>query len=432
MKVALINFYLRLSDYPTRYSLASLRLGEYLRSSGIDVDLVPVSLVDLDFKQFVKEKINGKYNIVGISNYVWSRKAAPIIAKMIRENAEDASIIIGGPEVKYTDLSKYENEIFILGEGEESLVKTIQYISDGRVDKNFFENNPNIFDKEHPSRDFIKEQLVYKSPLFTYFKDVDKDFLYYETSRGCSYNCAYCGFKNRTNVELFDLDFVEEEIKRIGKLGFKEVFIVDANLGGTPDRAKKILRMFNQYAPKASLTIYLRPEFIDDEMVDILEKCNLKEARIGIQTENKKIPKWIRNNSIKSITEDLPKLSKAGVKWKAEFIIGLPGDTLVGLKESLDFAENVLRPTEICCYPLTLIRDTPLFKMVNSTSEQWIKMDDDFRAIESFSYTQEELKEMQEYAKKRMNDYLRKSIQLTESAKNKKIERNRDIYRDVR
>ena len=59
-------------------------------------------------------------------------------------------------------------------------------------------------------------------------------------------------------------------------------------------------------------------------------------------------------------------------------------------------------------------------------------MDDDFRAIESFSYTQEELKEMQEYAKKRMNDYLRKSIQLTESAKNKKIERNRDIYRDVR
>ena len=41
----------------------------------------------------------------------------------------------------------------------------------------------------------------------------------------------------------FDLEFVEEEIKRIGEMCFKEVFVIDANLGGTPDRAKKILKM---------------------------------------------------------------------------------------------------------------------------------------------------------------------------------------------
>lgn len=66
MKFGLITFYLRLNDYPTKYSLASLRLGEYLDSSGIDVDLIPISLVDLDFKKFVKENIAGKYDIVGI------------------------------------------------------------------------------------------------------------------------------------------------------------------------------------------------------------------------------------------------------------------------------------------------------------------------------------------------------------------------------
>ena len=39
MKIALITYYLRMNDYPTKYSLAALRLGEYLNSSGIDVEV---------------------------------------------------------------------------------------------------------------------------------------------------------------------------------------------------------------------------------------------------------------------------------------------------------------------------------------------------------------------------------------------------------
>lgn len=432
MKVALITYYLRMSDYPTKYSLAALRLGEYLSSSGIDVDLVPVALVDLNFAEFVKEKIKEKYDVVGISNYVWSRKATPQIAKIIRENAPNTSTIIGGPEVQYTDLSLYKNELFILGEGEQSLVNTIRYLEQGKNDANFFDNNPNVFDREHPDREFMPEKLLYKSPLFTRFRNVDREFLYYETTRGCGYNCGYCGFKNRDNVEFFDLEFVEEEIKRIGELKFKEVFVIDANLGGTPQRAKEILKMFTAYAPQAKLTIYLRPEFIDDEMIKLLRDANIKEIRIGIQTTNKKIPEWIRSNSIEKVTKELPKLSKANIHWKAEFIVGLPGDDMKGLEESLEFAENVLKPTEICCYPLTVIKDTPMFKMVNSKDKEWIRIDENNRAYESFSYTHNELVEMQEYAKKKMNNYLRRHSNWDKETVQHKIANNRDIYRDVR
>lgn len=432
MKFALITYYLRLSDYPTRYSLVALRLGEYLNSSGIDVELIPVSLIDLDFEKFVHENIEGKYDIVGISNYVWSRKATPKIAKIIRENAPNTSTIIGGPEVKYTDLSLYDGEIFILGEGEESLVKAIHYLEQGKSDDTFFEDNPNIFDRKHPKREMIPEKLLYKSPLFTKFKDIDRDFLYYETSRGCAYNCGYCGFKNRDNVELFDLDFIQEEIQRIGRMDFKDIFIVDANLGGTPRRAKSVLRMFNEYAPQSRLTIYLRPEFIDNEMIELLSNANIKEVRIGIQTTNKKIPSWIRSNSIDSIMYELPKLSKTKVHWKAEFIVGLPGDDMQGLTESLDFAEKVLKPTEICCYPLTVIKNTPLYRLVNADGDKWIKIDEENRAYESFSYTHQQLVDMQEYAKIRMNNYLKNYSDWDAPIKKEKIEKNKSTYRDVR
>ena len=81
---------------------------------------------------------------------------------------------------------------------------------------------------------------------------------------------------------------------------------------------------------------------------------------------------------------------------------------------------------------MTLIKDTPLFDMVDSDTEEWIKIDKDYRAYESFSYTHQELIAMQEYAKSRMNQYLSQHSTWEKTVKDKEIEKNRNIYKDVR
>lgn len=408
MKVGLVNYYLRLKDYPTRYALATLRLGEYLNSYGIDVDIYPIPIETDNYKEYA-EILNSKFDIIAISHYVWSIDSTRKIVDEIRKINNDKKIIIGGPEVKYINLNEYRNEYFIIGEGEVALLNLIKYIESEEKDNNFFINNSNIFNRNNPNYRLLKNKLKYKNPLFTKFYNIDKEFLYYETSRGCAYNCGYCGFKNRFEVANFDLNFVKEEIKRIGNLGFKEVFVVDANFGGTKNRAKVIMEYFNKYAPSSLLTIYLRPEFIDDEFIMILKKANLKEIRIGIQTTNSNIPSWIRDNSIHHIKNELPKLSQNNIKWKAELITGLPGDDLIGLKQSIDFVENYLKPTEFCCYPLTVIKSTKMYDLVNKYEEQfWLKIDDNSMAYESNSYNHNDLLKMQQYAIFRMNSYLDK------------------------
>ena len=431
MKICLINYYLRTNDYPTKYSLAILRLGEYLNSLGLDIDILPIQLTSMSLEETIVSKIKGKYDIIGISNYVWSKDITPKLSKLIKKICNNVNIIIGGPETKFINLEDYDDEIFILGEGEQSLYKTIKYIESGKNDDMFFKNNPNIFDKQHPNAEIIETEIAYINPLFTKFIDIDKDFLYYETSRGCAYNCGYCGFKNREKVANFDLKFVLEEIKRIGLLRFKEVFIVDANLGGTKERAKKILSYFYQFASSVSLTLYLRPEFIDDEMIVLLKNSNLKDVRIGLQTTNENVPSWLRSNSIYHVRHFLPKLSENGIVWKAELIIGLPGDTLQGLKESIDFVENVLKPSEYCCYPLSVIKGTPLYELtLKKDKNLWVETDKLLHAISSSSYTYEELKEMQQYAIARMNSYLDKT-KLEENIKKIRKERNSITYKSV-
>lgn len=433
MKIAIINFYLRMSDYPTKYSLSTLRLAEYLSSMGKDVELLPISLEQLDFYDFVNNYLKDNYNIVCISHYVWSRDVTPKLITAIKHCAPNIRIIVGGPEVQYMNIDDYNNEIFIVGEGEEALLNSINYLESGRKDENFFENNENIFDIRHKNWKVIEKNPKYKAPLFTKFMDIDKDFLYYETSRGCAYKCGYCGFRNRDNIFNFPLEFIKEEIIRIGKLGFKEVFVVDANLGGTKDRAKEILSYFNQYAKNAKLTIYLRPEFIDDELIEIMKESNLKDVRIGIQTLNSNVPKWLRSNSIYHIMNELPKLSLNNIPWKAELIIGLPGDNLEGLKYTIKFTEEMLKPKEFCCYPLTIIKNTPLFSLTTCSKDNdiWIRGDENLMAIESSSYSHNDLIEMQNYAQRKMNEYLINSS-IDEMEKQIKIKNNRSIYKGVK
>lgn len=235
-----------------------------------------------------------------------------------------------------------------------------------------------------------------------------KQFKYFLNCFFILYSCGYCGHKTRQNVGFIDLVIVEEEIKNIGKNGFKKVFIIDPNFAGNKERAKQIIDMFNKYSPSSALTIYLRPEFIDDEAIKLYSKANIDEIRIGIQTTNKNVPLWVRSNSLKHVNEELPKLSKNNIKWRAELITGLPGDNFEGLKNSIDYVET-LSLTTYYYYHLTLIKGVKMYSLVdNFNNKYWITKDEFDRAYSSSTYSHEELLEMLDYSNEKSNNYNRK------------------------
>ena len=402
MKIALINIYSRQDEYQSRYSLATMRLVEYVMSFGYDVDLIPI---DINNYKNVNLKGIEKYDLIGLSNYSWVDNAIRFVDKLIKIENSSANIVIGGPQVENVNLEEWDNEYFIIGEGEKALLNLVRYIENGKKDENFFENNVNIFTKKNPKHKKIEQQIQVCNPLFTRVIPEDRDFLWYETCRGCAYSCGYCGHKTRKKVGYFDIDIVEKEIKKIGEYGFKKVFVIDPNFAGNRERAKKVIEMFNKFSPDSELILYLRPEFIDDEAIELYKKANIEEIRIGIQTTNKNVPLWIRSNSLKHVNEELPKLSENGINWRAELIVGLPGDDYNGLKNSISYIES-LKPTTYYCYHLTLIKGVKLYSLVdNFENNLWITKDEFERAYSSSTYSHEELLTMLEYSDKKEKKY---------------------------
>lgn len=311
---------------------------EYLKSFNYEVDLFQVDINN--YKNIdIKDYNISQYNLIGLSNYSWVENAVKYIDILIKKENPNSDIAIGGPQVENIDLTEWENEYFIIGEGEQTLYNLAKYIENGKKDIDFFKNNLNIFNKENPK--MIKNEIPIQvcNPLFTSVIPKDRDFLWYEICRVCAYSCGYCGHKTRKKIAYFDLNIIENEIKSIGKLNFKKVFIIDLNFAGNKERAKAIIDMFNRYSPQSELTLYLRSEFIDDEAIKLYSEANIEEIRIGIQTTNNAVPKWIRSNSLRHVKEELPKLYKNNIKWRAELIVGLPGDNFEGLKNSIDFCK---------------------------------------------------------------------------------------------
>lgn len=413
MKVALISFHNRFHEFPTRYSLGTMRLAAYIgKNEQINVRVIPINIEEEISEDIIKKLSNSGFDILGIPNFIWTEKIAQEISRKVLAINNQILCVIGGPSTRFVNATDWTGkEIFISGEGEEALLKICEEkIKDPSFSYKDIKkiNALNIFSCEIPNGFFglpkisgIPEGLPLFSPEVENMKDnqTPETFAWYETSRGCPYSCGYCGHKTRTSLGKVNLDIVKKEFLNIQRIGLKNLFIVDPILGGTRENSKHIIRLCNKIIPNTKIIAYFRPEILDSELIELLAKCNLENARFGIQTLNPNVPAWIRSNSIEKIKKSLSQLTKRNIIWHADLIVGLPGDDFIGLKGSIQKVIDELQPSILAGYHLTAIKGTPLYELVdNKTSEKWIKIYENGRVKESYSYSEEEFKEMAAYS----------------------------------
>lgn len=414
MKIKLISFYNRFDEYATKYSLGTMRLAAYIgKNEEIDVEIIPINSEEELSEEMIEKLTEENTDILGIPDFMWTEKLANEISKKVKIVNPSILRVVGGPSTKTIDFKDWNSdEIFILGEGEEALLRIceekIKNPEFGAKDvkdigvKNVFSEAVDCGEREalYNNAGIPRGLALFSDKVEAMKADKGKeDFAWYETNRGCAYNCGYCGHKTRNNLGYIDLDLVKEEITNMRKREIRRLFIVDPIIGGTKKRGKEILKMCNREIPNTKIVAYLRPEMLDDEFIEILDSCNLEEMRFGIQTLNPNVPAWIRSNSISKIKSELGKIYEKNINWRAELIVGLPGDDMEGLKKSIEMVIDEFQPTILATYHLTAIKGTRLYDLVDGTDkEKWLKVDENSQAKESYSYTESEFKKMAEYA----------------------------------
>ena len=310
---------------------------------------------EVDF--FIK---NFKPDIIGISIYSSSLKEAMKLIKNIRTSNLEIPLIIGGPHVtNYSNSLEKQKEIdyMFIGEAELTIIPVVE----------------NAKRQTSPKIIACKEILnLYHVPLPDYksFYQWQKMTTYaIMTSRGCPNKCSFCaniGLAHR----MWRPRKPEECIKEL-ELAKKEIspYLKFAVFDDCPtvhkDRFKNFLRLYIEKIGNELVVVNTRADCIDEELIRLLKKCNIRVLTMGVEHGNPEIFKNVNKGETFEQMELACKLiKKHGMRLGLSFIIGLPGDTLKKTRDSINLYKK-LKADQISLNLLVPFRNTPVREWID-------------------------------------------------------------------
>ncbi len=302
---------------------------------------------------------------IGFSMYVWNRKLCVEIAEGLRKVMPSIRLFAGGPEATADPEGVLKESCFdflVVGEGEESFAAVCERIKDnsnvtGIPGIATVVSTQVCLEPQVPIADLDN----IPSPWLNHTLDASQyKGILWQLSRGCGFSCDFC-FDSRGNagVRRFSLDRLDAELNLFIKNDVSQIFVLDSTFNQDVQRAKSILRLIKKKAPHIHFHFEVRSEFIDKEMAQLFAQitCSLQ---IGLQSADPFVLKGIgRAFNRKDFEKRVAMLNEAGAVFGFDLMYGLPGDTLRGFQESLDFALKQY-PNHLDIFPLAILPGTAL------------------------------------------------------------------------
>ncbi len=329
----------------------------YLAGAGFDNYLSNLKNLSASIWKEVKTTI-AKYRptVVGISAKSQNFTSACIVAKIAKEINEKITVITGGPHPSMVGQEVLECvaiDLAVRGEGEVTIVELLNAIDSGSsLDsiKGAIYRKDNLI-VENPPREFIKGLDSLPFP-YTCAKEVLKDydkypkaaFGYIFATRGCPYNCFFCGSRNvwSRQTRFRSPENVVREIKALQKDGLRLFYFVDDNFGVNKQYINDLCNALIKYCPGIKWSCEFHVNLVDEEVISLMKKAGCFLIQIGIESGNNEILRKMRKNiTIEEAYAAARTIKKYGIQLQAFFIIGFPQETEQSLNDTVTAMKKI-------------------------------------------------------------------------------------------
>ena len=346
----------------------------YLEKAVIDI----LSKDDIKVNEFtinnnadyiISEIYNYNPDVLCFSCYIWNMDMINYITRHIKKIMPEVIIVLGGPEVSFeTEELMKENDtidIVVIGEGEDTFKELIKALKDNEdyslIDGLAFRAKGQIIytdiRKGLPSMD--------KLPFPYGEEELDSDkIVYYESSRGCPFNCQYCLSSSVTGVRFLPIDRVKNELKYFIDQGVRQVKFVDRTFNAKKSYAMEIMKfILNNHTGKTNFHFEVTADLLDKDTLDFLSKVpvGLFQFEIGVQSTNEKTLEIIdRHVDFEKLSNVVKRISQGrNIHQHLDLIVGLPEEDYFSFRKSFDdvFA---LRPEKLQIGFLKLLKGSGL------------------------------------------------------------------------
>jgi len=318
----------------------------YIKSycSGFNIVIKEYTVNDL-INNVLEDKLCYKPDIIGFSCYIWNIEFILKLCSSLKKINSNIRIILGGPEVSF-DVNEFMNDnpyidYIIKGEGEISSYKLFRYLRRDGVSLDdikglVYRKGEEIVDNGEPQ--LIEEIDIIPFPYEE--KDCSSNkIIYYESSRGCPYNCTYCLSSTIKGVRFFSIDRVKKDLLWFINNEVKLVKFVDRTFNCNR-YGLEIMKFLVDNRRNTRFHFEVSAEILSDEAIEFLTKVppGLFQFEIGVQsTNNRTLSQVNRNTDIKKLFQNVKKLrSSNNIHIHLDLIAGLPGEDYNSFAKSFD------------------------------------------------------------------------------------------------
>ncbi len=349
----------------TSLSLRLLYVSSYKKH---DVDFKEYTIKD-SYEHIVNDILSMNINVLAFSCYIWNIEQIKEVIARIKEKREDIIIILGGPEVCYEPeyfLKEYDCDYIISGEGEETFPLLLDCIKENKeIDIE------GVSYKGHISKEVPVASIEYIESLDSPYnlvqdrKDMSKRIVYFETSRGCPFQCQYCLSSLEKGLRFFSEEYLYKQLDIIFNSGAKTIKFLDRSFNADATHAIKILDyIFKHHKPNQQFQFEINADVLNQKIIDFIRDNAPKGVlrfEIGIQSTYEPTNKAVkRMQNFERLSEVVKQLMKDGkCDLHLDLIAGLPFESFERFAKSFDdvFA---FRAKELQLGFLKMLRGTSL------------------------------------------------------------------------
>ena len=320
----------------------------------------------------LREIFRSEREFIFFSCYIWNVEEIKKLMLSLKKMNPKLFIAIGGPEVSY-DSRKFlaENpacDLVMSGEGEEVFSLVLDELEKDKWD---FSAIPALTYRENgeiKQNPMTNQALAMEDLPFAYddLADLPDKIIYYESSRGCPYRCAYCLSSLEKSLRFRPLEQVKADLDKFLALNLKQVKFIDRTFNAKASHAMAIWQYIAQKDNGiTNFHFEITADILSREMLDFLKtvRPGLMQFEIGIQSTNPQtiqaINRHVSFEKLRPIVSELRE--NDNIHLHLDLIAGLPYEDYQSFGRSFDDVYS-LRPHALQLGFLKVLKGTAIYQ----------------------------------------------------------------------
>ena len=298
---------------------------------------------------YILEQIyKAKPDVLCFSCYIWNMDYVEELITEYHKLCPEVPIWVGGPEVSYeveTFLAEHPQVTGVMiGEGERTFQQLCKYYVN---QTGSLEEIRGIAFRDQDSGKTVftpaQEPMNMSDIPFCYdhIENFENRIIYYESSRGCPFNCSYCLSSIDKKLRFRDIELVKKELAFFIEKKVPQVKFVDRTFNCRHDHAMEIWRFVKEHDNGiTNFHFEISADLLNEEELALIHdmRPGLIQLEIGVQSTNEITIREIHRTMKLELLKDIVRKIQGGenIHEHLDLIAGLPYEDYATFAKSFD------------------------------------------------------------------------------------------------